>query len=164
MDRLLVPTMPMRVDPNPRGSATKHVTMAGDNPFEREVLAVRGANAPLMVTNSMLPGMGLGDTPGGTASSSFDMNQVWGGLTKLATEAGSLLIQKELGPKPVQQLPTQQSAQIPGPQIVQIPAQNPNIVMQMPDQQSNLPKMMPWIIGGVAILAVGGIMLAKRRR
>ena len=49
-----VKVMRVKVDPNPRGSATTHVTMPSANPFERETLSVRPANQPV----EMLPGMG----------------------------------------------------------------------------------------------------------
>jgi len=154
MARLIVPTMPMRVNPNPRGSATKHVTMSGDNPFERETLAVRGANSPMVVTNAMLPGMGLGETPGGTSGGfKVDWGKAFTSLTEGVIDVGTSLAQREIDRK-INRIPTQQAAPAQTPVIVQVPTAHPS--------SGGLPQMLPWIIGGVAILAVGGIMLAAK--
>jgi len=64
----LVPVMRVKVDPNPRGSATSHVTMPAANPFERETLSVRTANQPPQLS-------GLGDVFDPTAEFSFDYGQ-----------------------------------------------------------------------------------------
>ena len=56
MARINIPTMRVKVDANPKGSATTHVTMPGDNPFERGVTHLRSANQPSV--RAMLPGMG----------------------------------------------------------------------------------------------------------
>jgi hypothetical protein len=53
----IVPVMRVSVDANPRGSATKHVTMPSANPYERETVTLRDGNNP----RSMLPGLGAED-------------------------------------------------------------------------------------------------------
>lgn len=125
MARQLVPTMRVKVDPNPKGSATTHVTMASANPFERGVTSVREANQP--DTRSMLPGMGgffddfsagfTGDnnTPGGTAEGGSATSGGWGGMfgniaNKLVdplTDVGTELLKQKVI-KPVNTGPSQQ--------------------------------------------------------
>lgn len=99
----IVPVMRVRVDANPRGSATKHVTMPSANPYERETLSIRDGNNP----RSMMPGLGAEDQFGfdwGNIQQSYDaavapttpavaptsssggfFDSLWGGISSIGT-------------------------------------------------------------------------------
>lgn len=220
---LQVPTMRAKVDRNPRGSATTHVTMAASNPFERGITQVRQANQPS--ARSMVPGLGgffddfsagfTGEpapsaTPGGADGSATatttteEGGSSWGNLfgsitgsitqalTPVAQDAARAYVQKEIGPKEqkpsaMEQMmaaigmktlqtpqttpqPTYPAAHLPGSQITALPGQNPpqpiSITVPTPPPSSGggMTKILPWAIGGVAILAVGGIFLMRRKK
>lgn len=71
----LVPVMRVKVNPNPRGSATSHVTMPAANPFERETLSVRTANQPPQLS-------GLGAEDYSTFDPNMDFSFDFGGSPK----------------------------------------------------------------------------------
>jgi hypothetical protein len=203
MATVLVPTMRAKYDPNPRGSATAHVTMAAANPFERESVSVRAANQP----RDMLPGMGdfwtdfrtgfTGDTStgsggatstgttaeGGTSSSWGSMfGSIFKPIVDAGVQIGAQALDKELNPaQPTQNLDmntilamqlaqNNQTQQIPSSQPAPLPNAGqahtlPAVNVNMPPQpQPSKPNYMPWVIGGVAVLAVGGFFMMKRRR
>lgn len=161
----LVPTMRVAVDQNPRGSATAHVTMPSSNPFEREELSVRRANQP----NASIPGVGM-----------EGMGDFWSDLRDTALQIGAGAASNWLGipqqqpvqsAPPAQAIPTQPAPpmQYPVPTPVptsppaqSVPTMNPNQYGQ--DRGGGMAQYLPWIIGGVAVLGVGGILLMRRKK
>lgn len=208
MATVMVPTMRAKVDHNPRGSATTHVTMPEANPFQRETVSVRVANQP----KDMLPGMGeLGEeggfwsgfsagftgqpadgsgTSGTTGTPTAGGGSQWGNLfgsilqpiVQTGIDVGKDALINELRPsQPTQGLDqdaittmliANQMNQQPAPQPAQLPnagqaQQLPVINVTAPPAQQQAPQKtnyLPWIIGGAAVLAVGGIFLMKRKR
>lgn len=165
MARVLLPVMPRRYDPNPRGSATKHVTMAGDNPFERRVTAVNGS-----ARRTMLPGMGAIDlTPIAqtTAAAAGDATKTaasggaidWTSLAqkvgdsalKVGTTYAQNRIETLYGPKP-QPLTGTAATMLPGQAGASYPP---------PPKKSSV---LPWVLAGAGILAVGGVIIFLRRK
>jgi len=150
MARVLIPVMPRRYNANPRGSATTTVTMAGDNPFERQVNVLNS-------TRSMLPGMGaLGITdgpsvptdsqppvtPAEAAAAGVDWSKILTGLTN----AGAQLAIAKLTPP----LPKTTG-------ITPIPVGGP---FHMPAKSS----VLPWAIGvGVVVVGLGAFLLLRRK-
>lgn len=157
-----VPTLAVRVDNNPKGSATKHVTMRADNPFERQAPVMRSANQP----RDMLPGMGAfdymapipdtqgvatpsiqagGQTASGTSSTSSGWGDFFGGLTKSLTSAavdvGSAYATSQLVDKRVDTGPSTQDLmtmavmqQMTAAQGASLPAPQP-VFLQAPQAQ-----------------------------
>lgn len=162
MARVIVPTMKAKVNPNPKGSATAHVTMAEANPFKRNTTAVREANQPVL--HQMMPGMGyLGEDATPKSNSWLDMLKET--TSSLITQVGIPAIQQEVI-KPTKPLQSQGSTQLPstgGRQLPYTPPQQlPHGYPPQPQQQgSGAANMMPWVIGGVGVLVVGGILFAK---
>lgn len=175
----LVPVMPVRIDPNPRGSATSHVTMPSANPFEREAISVRTANQP----GGSMPGMGDGgifDSTFAAASKPLESSGGgfnWGGLfsdiTSSVIDVGATAYKSELEKKRAEDLlKAQQANQLqstmaqviagqaaqpaPTPTIQQLPVGYPSAA-----PPSSMSKAIPWVIGGVAVLAVGGLLFMK---
>jgi hypothetical protein len=172
--------MRVKVDPNPRGSATTHVTMPAANPFEREELSVRSANQP----RQMMPGMGqfdfdfnAGTTTGADAlpaaqSAPADTGSSWwGGLLQNISSAAINVGQsaaishlskpedQSIQTDPTQALMAAAVANMNRPTAQQLPAVNPNVVIQQPPSQMG--KYMPLIIGGVAVAGILGFMMMK---
>jgi len=191
MATVMVPTMRAQVDANPRGSATKHVTMAAANPFERKVTRLRASNQ----RRDMLPGMGhgLGDFwddfssgftgDGGSTDGGSTGGGVWGKLTgQLVESIGIPLLQEELLPKPEdQRLQTTQSTRlqssgsqaIPSTQSAPMPTERMYVMpTALPPPQSpeggGFGRYAPWLLlGGGAIVAAAIVMHKKggsRRR
>ncbi len=144
MARVLIPVMPRRYNPNPRGSATTTVTMSGDNPFERPVNVLNS-------TRSMLPGMGaLGMTDGPSADASLSPSQPmvpsastgidWSKILTGAVQAGAQLGVAKLQAQADRALPKTTG-------ITNIPVQG----YYPPPKHPAL----PWVIGGGAVLVLG---------
>lgn len=160
MARVLVPTLNAKVNPNPRGSATAHVTMAEANPFKRNTTAVREANQPVL--HQMMPGMG---SLGKEEEEAVPWYQKIG--QSLIDNVGIPLLKQEVLDQPTQQLPSQGVINVPTTGQRQLPYTPPQQLPhgyppQPPQQQGNgMANMMPWVIGGVGVLVVGGILFAK---
>lgn len=183
-----VPVMRVKVDPNPRGSATTHVSMPASNPFEREEISVRPANQP----REMLPGMGdVFSDPYGTQptpiapepqkeESSFDWGGLFSNITSRVADVGATYAKSEIEAQQQadlikkQQAAEQQTAlmrlvsagaqKVPvtnTPQI--IPVVNPAPQGLMQPQQAPSSKL-PWIIGGAVVLGIGAMFLMKGKR
>lgn len=162
----VVPTMRMKLDQNPRGSATATASMPAANPFEREAISVRPANQPL----SMMPGMGNADGSLGFSFTDFFEDT----LVPTATSIGAGWVGQRIGLDPAQSVPvTNQPQQMQTPQQTPVPTSPP--AQQLPSYQVSPPppapapagggaSKLPWIIGGVAVLAVGGIFLMRGKR
>lgn len=161
----IVPVMRVRVDPNPRGSATSHVTMPAANPFEREELSVRSANKPTemlpgmgYVPQEMLPGMGddisFGAASKDTAFDTFgekstDNGFSWGefgqGLTESILDIGEAFAINEIKGRQMENLQEAQGTQDIQEQLIrtmgrrrptqQMPAVNPNQVYVPPPRR-----------------------------
>lgn len=156
----IVPTMRMKVNPNPRGSATTHVTMPGANPYERESVSIRPANQP----RDMLPGMGdfssdfqaalTGDNAGGTATGSAtaagDGSSTWGSffgkLTDSVLSVGTGLAKSKIEQRQMEKLQEQQKQQNLQTSLINLIAadkaskiQRPQIVAQPTTQTQPLP-------------------------
>ena len=162
----LVPTMRVTVDPNPRGSATAHVTMPAANPFERETLAIRRANQP----NASIPGVGMAG-----------LGDFWSDLRDTALSIGAGAAANWLGvpvsqpvqtAPPAQAIPVQQPAPLQyvqptpvqtAPPASSVPTMNPSQYYQQ-DQGGGMAKYLPWIIGGGAIILVGGVLVMRRKK
>lgn len=186
-----VPVMPVRVNPNPKGSATTHVVMPAANPFERETLQVRSANQPA----SAMPGMGDFDFGEGGSGFDFDASTFqapsatstvkaptsgggglmsWAGgllkdLTGAAIDVGKTAAVNELSKPKDQNLPStgaqgllalaaqnlasKRAKQLPSAGVQPMPVGYP--------APSGMAKYTPWIIGAVAVAAVGGFVMLR---
>jgi hypothetical protein len=152
-------------DHNPQGSATATVVTAGDNPFERTVS---------LKTNSMLPSMGmagLGEDPAPAQEPSEWIKALQTGLTTIGLTALSQEVIKApksttLQAQGAQQLPAAQPISLNAPGSTAVPPAN---TIGYPIRQSMTPAgggimgKLPWIIGGVAVLGIGGLLLFKKK-
>jgi len=208
MARVMVPTMRARVDPNPRGSATSHVTLPSANPMEREVTSLRPANQPRGMQVTQMPsGLGssfaedfqsgfTGEAPAADASGNpVDAGASSGGggtgtpwwqkITGALVEGVGvpLLREKVLDSPQPQRLPTRGQQPVPtGPGSHQLPAAGPatlpnanptkplpvGVPGAMPAPGGAMPapggasNIVPWIVGGAAVLGVGAILLTRK--
>lgn len=189
MATIMRPTMRALVNPNPQGSATKHVTMPAANPFEARVTRVRLANAP----RDMLPGMGdfatsfagalTGQTPGGTAPAvtpSTDPapapvaegtqqapQSFWAKLGETVLNVGSQFAISSIQTDQTKDLLKAQAKAIQAgvpttlatPGITALPIGVPGAA----PASSTLAKTLPWLIGAAAVAGVGFILLRRRK-
>lgn len=178
----LVPVMRVKVDPNPRGSATSHVTMPAANPFEREELSVRSANQP----GGSMPGMGefnfdfsTGTTTGAeslpAAKAAPEAQSWWGGLLQNVASSAVKVGQgwatheltkpddKSIQTDPTQVLMAAAMANMNKPTANQLPAVNPNVMYPpQPAGMGSTTKTM-MIVGGVAAVGIIGFMMMNKK-
>ena len=162
----LVPTMRVAVDQNPRGSATAHVTMPSSNPFEREQLAIRRANQP----NASIPGVGMAG-----------VGDFWSDLRDTAVKIGAGAASNWLGvpqqqpvqtAPPAQAIPTQPMPPMQYPQPAPVLTSPPASSVPTMDPSDygrdagggGMAQYLPWIIGGAAVLVVGGVLVMRKRK
>lgn len=188
MATIMRPTMRALVNPNPQGSATKHVTMPAANPFEARVTRVRLANAP----QDMMPGMGdfatsfagalTGQTPGGNAPAvtpSTDpvaqgtqqapaaSTSIWAKLGETVLNVGSQWAISSIQTDQTKDLLKAQAKAIqagvpttlPAPGITALPVGTASPA----STSSALAKTLPWLIGAAAVAGVGFILLRRRK-
>ena len=152
---------------NPQGSSTAVVTTAADNPFERRVS---------LRTTSMLPGLGsLGvdePAPAAAPATSPWLSLLQTGLTNIGLTAIAANVlpsphSQPLSAQGVQQLHAAGAINLTTPSTSPVPPAN---TVAYPIRDTMVPhpggimSMLPWIVGGVAILSVGGLVLFKKKK
>lgn len=143
MARVLIPVMPRSYNYNPKGSATTHVTLAGDNPFERQTVIVNKSR-------SYIPGLGaLGaEAPALTWQQQIAQAAIQTG-TQVGTQLATNAINKILPPN-ITALPTTSAVPMQIVSANYVPAK---------------PSKMPWIIGGsVLLLGIGAFFVLRKKR
>jgi hypothetical protein len=141
------PSTRRRYNHNPRGSATAHVTLPSNNPFERRITVVNDSR-------SMIPGMGdLGAEA--APKPGIDWASIATGVSNAAIQVGQQAATNAVN----RILPPPPSTVLQAPQTQYL---QPSYPTYAPAPKSGISK---WVIGGgIAVLGIGVLFLVTRKK